>query len=107
MEQEAADLAAAGRASEHDSTAGTEGISCLLMSKIASIHWKKFEKFLLAIGCRFTRQESSHRIYWKEGLSRPVVITCHGSLPVFIIRKNLKTLGIEPEDYVRLLKEKA
>ena len=47
------------------------------MGEIDSIPWKKFEKFLLKIGCEFKREKGDHRIYWKLGIKRPVVMI-HG-----------------------------
>ena len=35
------------------------------MDKVGKVSWKRFEKFLLAIGCEFKGQEGSHRKYKK------------------------------------------
>lgn len=75
------------------------------MAHLTPIHWKKFEKFLLFIGCRFEREKGDHRIYWREGLKRPVVIPRDGELPIFIIRNNLRILNINSEEYVEILKQ--
>lgn len=74
------------------------------MARLTPIHWKKFEKFLLFVGCRLEREKGDHRIYWREGLKRPVVIPKDKSLPVFVIRNNLRILGISPEEYIEILK---
>ena len=74
------------------------------MAHLTPIHWKIFEKFLLFIGCRFEREKGDHRIYWREGLKRPVVIPRDEELPVFIIRNNLRILGIDFEEYLEILK---
>ena len=74
------------------------------MAHLPPIHWKKFEKFLLFIGCHLEREKGDHRIYWREGLIRPVVIPRDGELPVFIIRNNLRILNINPEEYLEILK---
>lgn len=74
------------------------------MASIRPIHWKKFEKFLLFVGCHFQRERGDHRIYWREGLKRPVVIPRDATLPVFIIRNNLRILKISPEEYIEILK---
>lgn len=75
------------------------------MPRIRPLHWKEFEKFLLKIGCRFKREKGDHRIYWKEGIKRPIIIPRDTSLPVFIILNNLKVLGISREDYLKENKE--
>jgi len=74
------------------------------MAHLLPISWKKFEKFLLFVGCRLEREKGDHRIYWREGLKRPVVIPREAELPVFIIRNNLRILGVEPEEYLEILK---
>lgn len=74
------------------------------MAHLTPISWKKFEKFLLFIGCRFKREKGDHRIYWRDGLKRPVVIPRDGEMPIFIIRNNLRVLGINPDEYLEILK---
>jgi len=74
------------------------------MAHLTPINWKKFEKFLLFIGCHFQREKGDHRIYWRSDLKRPVVIPREKQLPVFIIRNNLRVLGISPEEYMEILK---
>ncbi len=75
------------------------------MPRIQSIHWKEFEKFLLRIGCVFVREKGDHRIYWKDGIKRPIVIPRDTSLPAFIISNNIKVLGISREDYIKIIQE--
>ena len=74
------------------------------MAHLSPIHWRKFENFLLFIGCHFERERGDHRIYWREDLKRPIVIPRDKELPVFIIRNNLRILGINPEEYLEILK---
>jgi len=73
------------------------------MAHLTPIHWRKFEKFLLFIGCHFSREKGDHRIYWRKNLSRPIVIPRDSELPVFIIRNNLRVLNVSPEDYLEIL----
>lgn len=75
------------------------------MSRLTPIHWKKFEKFLLYIGCIFTRQKGDHRICWRVGLKRPIVLPTYKSLPLFIIRNNLRLLNISIETHFQILKK--
>jgi predicted RNA binding protein YcfA (HicA-like mRNA interferase family) len=69
------------------------------MPRLQPVPWKLFEKFLLHVGCVLKRQESSHRIYWKEGLKRPIILQAKGSVPVFIILNNLRTLEMDRDEY--------
>lgn len=75
------------------------------MGGITAIHWKIFEKFVLFVGCRFVREKGDHRIYWRDDLIRPVVIPRDDQLPIFIIRNNLRLLGISPKEYTDILQQ--
>lgn len=70
------------------------------MGQLGSINWVKFEKFLISAGCVFKREKGDHRIYWKKGIKRPIVIPRDRSLPPFIILNNLRVLGISKEDFL-------
>lgn len=73
------------------------------MPRIQSIHWKEFEKFLINVGCEFKREKGDHRVYWRRGIKRPIVIPRDTALPAFIILNNLKVLGISREDYLKII----
>ncbi|MFH1713142.1 MAG: type II toxin-antitoxin system HicA family toxin [Candidatus Jacksonbacteria bacterium] len=73
------------------------------MPRIHTIHWKKFERFVLYVGCNFARQEGDHRIYWRDDLKRPVVFPQEKDVPIFIIRNNLRVLGISSKEYLEIL----
>lgn len=73
------------------------------MPLLAPIKWKKFEKFLLYVGCTFRRQKGDHRVYWREDLKRPVILPTYGDIPKFIIISNLRTLGITVKEYLEIL----
>ncbi len=75
------------------------------MVRIQSIHWKEFEKFLFKIGCVFKRERGDHRVYWKDGIKRPI-IPRNTSLPAFIILNNLRVLEISRGEYLRIISEK-
>jgi hypothetical protein len=50
------------------------------------------------------RAEGDHRIYWKNGIKRPLVIPRDKDLPAFIIRNNLRVLGTSTEELLKYLK---
>jgi predicted RNA binding protein YcfA (HicA-like mRNA interferase family) len=60
---------------------------------------------LFSIGCQFIRQKGDHRIYRRKDLARPLVIPAEKDLPIFIIRNNLRILGIAPAEYLKILKK--
>lgn len=80
--------------------AADQSAGIVLMPRLSPIHWKKFEKFLLYVGCFFEREKGDHRIYGREDLNRPVVVPRDTQLPVFVIRNNLRVLGISTKDYL-------
>ena len=73
------------------------------MAGLTPIPWQRFERFLLTQGCQFVRQKGSHRVYWKAGLPRPLIVPTRKDLPVFIIRNNVRLLGLSIEDYLQKL----
>lgn len=74
------------------------------MARLKRISWKEFEKFLLYIGCSFDRQTSSHRVYHKPGLPRPIIVPQYKSLPLFVIKNNLRTLGMTQKQFEEILR---
>jgi predicted RNA binding protein YcfA (HicA-like mRNA interferase family) len=74
------------------------------MPKLQSIHWKKFQKVVLYVGCEFVRQKGDHKIYDRMDLKRPLVVPEEKDVPVFIIRNNLRVLGISVKEYLEILK---
>ena len=73
------------------------------MGGLTPINWKRFERFLLFVGCRFEREKGDHRIYWRKDLKRPIVIPRENQLPIFIIRNNLRLLKIDVVEYLKIL----
>ena len=49
------------------------------------------------------RQEGSHVVYTKPGASRPIVIPTYRSIPVFVIKNNLRSAGLTRDRYFELL----
>jgi len=73
------------------------------MKEIGTIHWKRFEKFLLESECQFKREQGDHRVYTRPGLKRPIILPRYKELPSFIILNNLKLLGISKKDFLKTI----
>lgn len=73
------------------------------MPRISQISWKEFEKFLKFIGCDFLREKGDHRIWGRSGLKRPVVIPKNQSIPVFVVRNNLRLLNVSVNEYLEIV----
>ncbi|PYS24035.1 MAG: hypothetical protein DMF72_06915 [Acidobacteria bacterium] len=54
-------------------------------------------------GFGLAREEGDHMIYTKRGVLRPIVIPKYTNIPVFIIKNNLRSGGINRERYFELL----
>jgi predicted RNA binding protein YcfA (HicA-like mRNA interferase family) len=64
------------------------------MPRIVPQHWKKLEKVFIKAGFQFERQSSSHRIYSKAGVIRPVVIPQYKEVGIDIIKSNMRSAGL-------------
>jgi len=73
------------------------------MPRFIPISWRKFEKFLIFVGCEFEREKGDHRIFWRKGLSRPIVFPREKELPLFVIRNNLRVLGIDRNEFLEII----
>lgn len=56
-------------------------------------------------GWQYARTQGDHLIYKKPGFLRPVVIPRYKTIPVFVIKNNLRTALISREEYFELLKK--
>lgn len=73
------------------------------MARLCPIHYKKFEKFLLYVGCSLVRQEGDHKVYRRSDLIRPIIVRTKKDLPMFEIKSNLRTLKISTEEYLDII----
>jgi len=62
-------------------------------------------KIFEAAGCIHVRTHGDHMIYHYPGALRPVVIPMYREVPVFIIRNNMKTIGMTVAEYQKILEE--
>ena len=54
-------------------------------------------------GCLYVRTKGDHLIYHYPGALRPIVIPKYREVPVFIIRNNMKTIGMTVDEYLKIL----
>jgi len=73
------------------------------MPKFSPVSYKTLARVFEADGFRCVRQEGDHLVFTKPGCTRPVVIPKCASVPVFIIKNNLRTASMPRERYFRLL----
>ena len=75
------------------------------MSKLSPVAWRVLTRVFELEGFKCVREEGDHLIYTKRSVPRPVVIPKYSTVPVFIIKNNLRTAGISRERYLELLKK--
>ncbi len=73
------------------------------MRKLSPVSYKLLVRVFEAGGFRYVRQEGDHMVFTKPGILRPVVIPKYASVPVFVIKNNLRTAGMSRERYFQLL----
>ena len=73
------------------------------MPKFSPVSYRRLAEVFEAEGFVCVRIEGDHMIFTKAGIPRPVVIPRYSSVPVFIIKNNLKTGGISRDRYFELL----
>ncbi len=71
---------------------------------IKNVSIKKFKIFLLHYDLKQIRIESGHEIWSGKELTRPVVFQTHiDPIPLFIIKSNLRTMGLTLTDLRKYL----
>ena len=60
-------------------------------------------KIFEAAGCKYVRTQGDHLVYHYRGAVRPVVIPKYKEVPVYIIRNNMKVIGMSREQYLQFL----
>lgn len=73
------------------------------MPKKQTVTNREFQKFLIYIGCSLKRSKGDHFVYVRSDLIRPVIVPADNPLPQFIVRNNLKLLGISWEEFFNIL----
>jgi len=56
-------------------------------------------------GCVYARTTGDHLIYHYPGAVRLVVIPKYKEIPTFLIRNNMRVIGLSPEKYLELLQK--
>jgi len=74
------------------------------MPKIGPVSYKVLVCIFELAGFKCVREEGDHMIFTREGVLRPVVIPKYRSIPVFIIKNNLRTAGMSRDDYFEFFK---
>ncbi len=74
-----------------------------MTTAIKPTSYKVQVKIFEAAGCTYVRTQGDHLVYHYPGAIRPVVIPKYKEVPVFIIKNNMKIIGMSRETYLSLL----
>ena len=75
------------------------------MPKIGPVSYKILICIFRLAGFRCTPEEGDHRIFTRHDVLRPIVIPKYKSIPVFIIKNNLRTAGMPRTQYFELFRK--
>ena len=71
--------------------------------KIKPTHYQIQAKIFEKAGCMYTRTKGDHLIYHYPGATRPVVIPKYKEVPTFVIKNNMRIIGMSRDKYLELL----
>ncbi|MDL2124730.1 MAG: type II toxin-antitoxin system HicA family toxin [Deltaproteobacteria bacterium] len=73
--------------------------------KIKPTHYQVQVKIFEMAGCVYARTKGDHVIYHYPGAIRPVVIPKYKEVPTFVIKNNMRIIGMSREKYFELLQK--
>ena len=73
--------------------------------KIKPTHYQVQIKIFEMAGCVHVRTKGDHIIYHYPGAVRPVIIPKYKEVPIFVIRNNMRIIGLSREKYFELLQK--
>ena len=71
--------------------------------KIKPTHYQVQVKIFEMAGCVYTRTKGDHLIYHYPGAVRPVVIPKYKEVPTFVIKNNMRVIGMSRVEYRQFL----
>jgi predicted RNA binding protein YcfA (HicA-like mRNA interferase family) len=71
--------------------------------KINPTHYKVQVKIFEMAGCVYVRTKGDHLIYRYPEAVRPVIIPKYKKIPTFVIKNNMRVIGMSREGYLKLL----
>jgi len=75
---------------------------------LRNISISQFESFLELACCKYTKVTGGHAKYLRSDLNRPIIFQTHiDPIPEFIVKNNLRLLGISKKQFWDILELKA
>ncbi|MEA3358187.1 MAG: type II toxin-antitoxin system HicA family toxin [Thermodesulfobacteriota bacterium] len=73
--------------------------------KISPTEYQVQVKIFEMAGCVYIRTKGDHLIYHHPEAVRPVVIPKYREVPAFVIKNNMRIIGMSREKYLELLQK--
>jgi len=73
--------------------------------KISPTEYQAQVKIFEMAGCVYIRTKGDHLIYHHPEAVRPVVIPKYREVPAFVIKNNMRIIGMSREKYIELLQK--
>ena len=73
--------------------------------KISPTEYQAQVKIFEMAGCVYIRTKGEHLIYHHPEAVRPVVIPKYREVPAFVIKNNMRIIGMSREKYIELLQK--
>lgn len=73
--------------------------------KIKATHYQVQVKIFETAGCVYARTKGDHLVYRYPGAVRPVIIPKYKEVPTFVIKNNMRVIGMSREAYLKLLEK--
>lgn len=74
--------------------------------KLSNVSLAQFRQFLFDMGCTRVSTEGGHEKWKKDGCLRSVILQTHiDPVPEFIVKNNLRTLGLTRKNFIEWMKQ--
>jgi len=73
--------------------------------KISPTEYQVQVKIFEMAGCVYVRTRGDHLIYHHPEAVRPVIIPKYREVPAFVIKNNMRIIGMSRENYLELLQK--
>lgn len=76
------------------------------MRNLSNVSISEFRAIMLLLGLSKVRTKGGHEAWMKAGMTRPAIVQTHVEpVPEYVLRNNLRIIGISREEFLTLLEK--
>ena len=76
------------------------------MRNLSNVSISEFRAIMLLLGLSKVRTKRGHEAWMKAGMTRPAIVQTHvDPVPEYVLRNNLRIIGISREEFLTLLEK--